>query len=181
MRERISVEQYLRMPETMKPMELVYGVVREPPAPTYGHQSIVTRLTSLLDRHVCRHRLGRVCVSPVDVVLDRDRDLVVQPDIIFVSNDRQEIIRDRVWGAPDLVVEVLSPGTARYDRTRKLRWYRRYRVRECWFIDPVAREIVIHQLASTAARSRQRIYRADRAVQSTVLPALDLLAGRVFE
>jgi len=68
-RVRYTVDEYFTPPESLRPMELVYGVVREPP-PRYGHQSVVTRLTALLDAHVRAHALGQVCVSPVDVVLD---------------------------------------------------------------------------------------------------------------
>ena len=61
------------------------------------------------------HGLGRVLVSPVDVVLDEKKALIVQPDIVFISRERIGIVRDRIWGAPDLVIEVLSPGTRRRD------------------------------------------------------------------
>src|SRR5439155_13735254 len=104
--DRLSSFSYLRGPETLRRRELVWGMVREPPAPFYYHQRLVTDLTVLLQQHVRTHNLGQVCVSPVDVVLDQVEALVVQPDVIFVSNDRIGIIRDQIWGAPDLVVEV---------------------------------------------------------------------------
>ena len=72
--ERLTTGEYFLLPESTRPMELVYGVVREPPAPRYGHQSIVTRLTRYLDTHVSAHGLGEVCVSPVDVVSGCDVD-----------------------------------------------------------------------------------------------------------
>ena len=65
--------------------------------------------------------LGRVAIAPVDVILDRERALVLQPDVLFVATERLGIIRDQVWGAPDLVVEVMSPGTEQRDRTREAR------------------------------------------------------------
>jgi len=65
------------------------------------------------------------------VVLDRERALIVQPDVLFVAHDRLSIIRDQVWGAPDLVAEVLSIGTEAHDRIDKVAWYRQYGVREC--------------------------------------------------
>jgi Uma2 family endonuclease len=105
----LTVEDYFQLPETVRPMELVYGVVREPPAPGYGHQLAVTRLAVLLALHVREHDLGQICVSPVDVVLDTSAGLVVQPDIIFIAHANRGIVCDRVWGAPDLVVEILSP------------------------------------------------------------------------
>jgi Uma2 family endonuclease len=144
--QKLTVYEYLRLPETMRPMELVYGVVREPPAPRYGHQSLLTRLTAMLAGHVAAYDLGEVCVAPVDVVLDEALALVVQPDIVFVARERLHIVRDRIWGPPDLVVEVLSPRTARRDRTTKLGWYRQYGVGECWLADTKSRCIEVVDL-----------------------------------
>lgn len=179
MAERMTVKTYLSGEETMRPQELVYGVLREPPAPNYGHQRSVLRLAELLGQHVRAGNLGRVCISPIDVVLDRDRALVVQPDVVFVSNDRMHIIQDRIWGAPDLVVEVLSPGTARRDRTVKLEWYRTYGVRECWLVDLSARQIEILDLSGVPAPPI--VCREGEIVRSLVLPNLPLPVADVFE
>jgi Uma2 family endonuclease len=161
-------------------MELVRGVVREPPAPLYGHQSLVTRTTVLLDTHVREHRLGTVCVSPIDVVLDRAGGLVLQPDVIFVSTGRAGIIRERIWGAPDLVVEVLSKRTAIRDQTEKLRWYRQYGVSECWFIDPHARTIAIVD-CTRVPNERVPMFSGEDILESRVLPALHLRTAEFFD
>jgi Uma2 family endonuclease len=168
MDKRMTVADYLRTPETMKPQELVYGNLREPPAPRYGHQAIVTHMAAVLDQFARRTKLGTVCVSPVDVVFDRERALVLQPDVIFVSAERAHIISDRVWGAPDLVVEVLSPRTANRDRTRKLEWYRTYGVKECWLVDPNAGEIAVMRL-DRAEAPRKRTYHGSKRLYSHVL------------
>jgi hypothetical protein len=94
-------------------MELVYGVVREPPAPRWGHQAVVTRLVTLLEPYVRAEQLGRLCVSPIDVVLNAERALVVQPDLVFISNERLAIVRERVHGAPD-------------PRSKRCHWERRF-------------------------------------------------------
>ena len=164
----MTVEQYFRLPEVVRPMELVYGVVREPPAPRYGHQSVVTRLTVLLDTHVREHGLGEVCVSPVDVVLDRAAALVVQPDVIFVSRARAAIIRDRVWGAPDLTIEVLSARTESRDRMVTVGWYRRYGVRECWLVDTHAKSVEVIIFGDLHETSH--VFAGDDAMRSSVLP-----------
>src|SRR5688572_26481828 len=91
-RHRLTVEEYLGGRESLRPRELAFGVLREPPAPFYSHQAIVTRLTAKLYEHVDAHQSGMVCVSPIDVVLDRERALVVQPDIIFIAHDRRHIV-----------------------------------------------------------------------------------------
>ena len=175
--DRWSVDDYLSGEETLRRQELEWGVVREAPGPSFGHQSRVTSLTLLLAAHVREHRLGCVVVSPIDVVLDVEKALVVQPDLVFVSTERQSIIRHHIWGAPDLVVEVLSPRTARRDRTTKLAWYDQYGVRECWLVDPVARRVEVHELGSSP---RVRRYGVNRRLKSTVLPILRLVVSDVF-
>jgi Uma2 family endonuclease len=180
MSERLTVYGYLSGEESLRRTELVWGRVREPAAPRYGHQSVVTRITALLDQHVRQARAGRVCVSPIDVVLDAGRALVVQPDVVFVSHRRASIIREQIWGAPDLVVEVLSPGTRRRDRTSKLRWYRRYQVGEYWMVDPVAQTITVVTLPEKG-RSRRRAVRGTGVLRSTVLPTLDAPASAFFD
>ncbi len=176
--KRLSVDEYFRGPETVRPMELVFGVVREPPAPKYGHQSVVTRLTVLLDRHVREGGLGEICVSPIDVVLDEAAALVVQPDILFVSKPRLGIIRDRVWGAPDLVVEVLSAGTARRDRTTKLAWYRRYGVTECWLLDSARGTL---EVVGQNVGPEHRPYSGEEAILSVVLPDIRLSVSQILD
>jgi Uma2 family endonuclease len=178
MAERISVNEYFQLPETMQPMELVYGVVREPPSPRYGHQAIVTTLTALLKAHVEREGLGIVCVSPIDVVMDGERALVIQPDVLFIASDRRHIIRDRIWGAPDLVVEVLSRRTMQRDRTTKLGWYREYGVKECWLVDPKERQIEIVYLDD--ASELRRTFSGEERIASQVLPDFELEVGKIF-
>jgi Uma2 family endonuclease len=180
MGDRQTVHSYLSGPEQLRRTELVWGIVREPPAPKYGHQAVVTRTVVLMDQYVREHASGRVCVSPVDVVLDAARALVVQPDLVFVSNARLGMVRDQIWGAPDLVAEVLSTATRRRDRTLKWRWYREYGVREYWLIDPVEKSITVARFEPHRP-ARRRIFRNDRAVASTVLAAFDRPASAFFE
>ena len=175
---KLSVEAYFRLPESTRPMELLYGVVREPPAPFYPHQSVVTRLTALLDRHVHRFELGRLCVSPVDVVFDKEAALVLQPDLIFVTAERLHIITDRVWGAPDLTIEVLSRRTARRDRTVKMDLYQRYGVRESWLVDPDGCTIEVLDLSDGDA---SQVFDGASQIRSRILPRLRLRASSVFE
>lgn len=179
MSERLSVWEYLEGDETLRPTELVWGIVREPPAPKFGHQMVVTRAAVLLEQHVRSLTLGIVCVSPIDVVLDAQKGLVVQPDVIFISQERASIVRDQVWGAPDLVLEVLSRSTAKRDRTTKLGWYREYGVRECWLLDPRARTVEIVDLS--AAVEGGPTFQGEQPVQSLVLPEFHAEASALFD
>ena len=163
----MKTDEYLSAPEDLRRRELVWGVVREPPSPFAPHQRVTTRMAALLDEHVREHDLGTVLVAPMDVVLDTDKDLVLQPDVMFISHAREGIIRDFVRGAPDLVVEVTSAGTARYDRIEKVAWYRSYGVRECWLIDPQEQAVTVVDLSSDVAGIQ---YQGQVKVRSSVLP-----------
>jgi len=174
--EKLTVHEYFESPETVRPMELVYGFVREPAMPSYQHQRVATRLLALLYAHVQQRGVGEV-LSPMDVVLDEAAALVVQPDIVFVSRDRLGIIRERIWGPPDLVVEILSPSTARRDRTIKLGWYRKYGVRECWLVDVRYHRVEVIELQSTTPA---RLFWGPQRLRSTVLPDWDIPVEQVF-
>lgn len=177
--DRISTDEYLRGPETTARQSLIYGVlVREPAAPRYGHQAVVTRLTVLLDAVVRDGSKGLVCVSPIDVVLDADRALVLQPDVLFVSAARRRIVTDRIHGAPDLAVEVLSTRTERRDRLVKVRLYKKYGVRECWLVDTDRRSV---ECVTLTGRTRRRTFRGRDVIESATLGSLPFTASAVFE
>lgn len=175
---KMTVDQYLGSEETNRPQELAFGVLREPPSPGFEHQLIVGRLYAQLDAHVRVQRSGRVVVSPIDVILDREQALIVQPDVAFISSARLHICTDRIWGAPDLVVEVLSTSNRRHDRTVKVEWYARYGVRECWLVDPVAGTIEVVDFSEPAAVPR--LFDGADLVRSRVLPDLKLTAEGAF-
>jgi len=178
MSRRMTLDAYLAGEETNRPQELDYGLLREPAAPGFQHQLVVGRIYTRLDLHVRRQKAGLVVASPVDVILDAERALVVQPDVLFVSNARLGICTDRIWGAPDLVVEVLSMGNRQHDRTIKVGWFRQYGVRECWLVDPFAREVEVIDL--TAVRPASRVWAAPQAVRSAVLPRVRLRPSDIF-
>ena len=163
----MRTHDYLSMGEDLRRRELVWGVVREPPSPFVPHQQGLVRITVLLDAHARQHDLGTVLAAPMDVVLDDDNALVLQPDVMFISHERKGIIQDFVRGAPDLVVEVSSPGTARYDRTEKIEWYRTYGVRECWLVDPSHRTVTVIDLLTPGEGVTVQ---GGEAIRSAVLP-----------
>jgi Uma2 family endonuclease len=175
MEKKISVDAFFRMPETKQPQELVYGYVREPPMPAFGHSTVLLRLAELLRAHVREYGLG--IVGMADVVLDREAGLVVQPDLFFISAGRLGIVEDRVWGAPDLVIEIASPSTEYRDRTLKLAWYRRYGVRECWLVYPKDRRIEVVDCTSNKRDS----FTGAAVIRSDVLPEFSVSVNECFE
>ena len=176
---RLTVDEYLRTPETMLPQELVWGMVRDAPAPAPGHQWTVGQFFIALTDHLRRHRAGCVWVSPIDVVLDRDRRLVVQPDLIVVAETRVSIVTDRVWGPPDLVIEVLSPWPRIGTLDERISWFAQYGVRECWLVHQQARSVEVLEFSSGTVADR-RVCQPDERLRSSVLPTFDMSLDEIL-
>jgi len=143
-RTAFTYEDYAALPDDGKRYEIYDGELCEMAAPSPWHQIVLVNLTTTLDAHVRAGNLGRVLISPLDVILsNRPRETtVVQPDLVFLDRDRLGLISRRaIEGSPALVVEILSPGTAVHDRTRKRAFYARYGVPYDWLIDLEARDI----------------------------------------
>ena len=117
-------------------------------------------------------------MATFDVVLS-DAD-VVQPDILFVSNERAHIVtQDNVQGAPDLVIEILSPSTAELDRTFKRSLYARHGVREYWLVDPTGKTVEVLALAEQGFDT-VALFGPDQVVTSPLLVGLDMNLNEVF-
>jgi Uma2 family endonuclease len=123
---------YLALPDEPR-CELLYGRLLVTPSPALRHQRVAAGVYDLLRAFAYRQG-GEALFAPLDVVM-ADHS-IVQPDVIYVSPLRSSILRARVEGAPDLVVEILSPGTARRDLGEKLRLYAESGVTEYWIVDP---------------------------------------------
>jgi Uma2 family endonuclease len=175
----MTTDEYFRTPETMLPQELVWGMVRDASAPAPGHQWTVGRFFLVLTAHVQRRGAGRVWVSPVDVVLDRDRRLVVQPDLVVVAEHRLGMVTDRVWGPPDLVVEILSPWPRIGTLDERIGWFAQYGVRECWLVHQDVRSIEVIGFSSGAIADR-RLHLSHEPLRSSVLPAFDMRPDAIF-
>ena len=132
-----TYDDYARLPDDGWRYEIIEGELHMSPAPSADHQSIVAVLVRLIGVFIHQHDLGRVLLAPIDVMLP-DLASPVQPDVLVVLKANLHIIRRRVEGVPDLVIEVLSPATARHDRTTKYRLYAEAGVTEYWIIDPDA-------------------------------------------
>jgi Uma2 family endonuclease len=127
---------YWQLPEG-EPVELIKGRLVVSPSPNFLHQIIVGTLLGRL-QSCARKNGGVTIVSPMDVTLSDDT--ILQPDLLYISKERRSIIKQRVEGPPDLVIEIIS-GTARRDRIEKLDLYAQYQVPEYWIVDPAAQHI----------------------------------------
>lgn len=175
----MTTAEYLQTDETVLPRELAYGVLRVADSPTVTHQRTVGELYLKLAPFVRERGLGEVLLAPMDVVLDYDAALVVQPDLLFLSRERLNLATDRVFGAPDLVIEVLSPQPRIGQIEERIGWFARYGVGECWLVHLVKREIVVLALGEGRVANRELFTGAD-PVRSSVLGAVPLTAAALF-
>ena len=147
LRRGMSSAEYFAGEETLIPHNLIDGELYRMPSPRMLHQRVVgllfRRFTILSDKVG-----GEVILSPMDC--EFADGTVLQPDLLYVVSEHMGIVRDIVHGAPDIVVEVLSPGTRRFQRERKLAVYQRHTVREAWVVDPVTRTVTVHEGANGA-------------------------------
>ena len=144
---KFTYEDYRHTPDDRR-YELLDGELIMVAVPNLEHQRIDARLGWRLARFVEERNLGEVFSAPCDVVLSNTD--VVQPDLLSVSHARAHLLRggDNVFGAPDLIVEILSPSTAGRDRTLKRALYARHGVQEYWLVDPEARTVTVLRLGA---------------------------------
>ena len=167
-----TYDDYARLPDDGWRYEVIGGELHMSPAPNAEHQSIVAALVHLLREFVRQHDLGRVLVAPIDVMLP-DLASPVQPNVLLILKANLGIIRQRVEGVPDLIIEVLSPGTARHDRYTKYHLYAEAGVREYWIIDPQAGAADIYTRRGSGFVPLGH-YERGGEIRSELLPALRL-------
>ncbi len=159
-------------------MILLEGETNLAPAPSDKHQAVVVKLLVALYQFVTEQRLGQVRVSPYDVVLSNYD--VVQPDLLYVSNERSGIITEaNIQGAPDLVVEILSPATEEYDRGYKRALYSRHGVKEYWLVDPDTETVEV-LVAGDLGLAPYAIYQRSDQLASPLLAELALDLESIF-
>ncbi len=174
----LTVDDYMALPDDGKRYELINGELILAAAPLAPHQFVIAALIEFLRSFARRQGLGKVAGAPFDVFLARD--IVLQPDVLFISNARMHILREgRIHGAPDLVVEVLSPSTESRDRNDKARLYWRHGVLEYWLVDTSRRTIEVFGAGRTGFELLA-VYDEGDSLESPTLSGLSLDTGRVF-
>jgi Uma2 family endonuclease len=178
--KHLTYEQYLALPEMKARYSIIDGELVMDAAPTPDHQTVVQELLLKLVPFVREHRLGRVFVAPLDIVIRRDPLRTRQPDLMFISNARRYIIGLQVIeGGPDLVIEVLSPTNTRQELQEKLQDYQAIGVREAWIVSPQAQTVEVLQLP-TEGIQRLGLYGLGDLIASQVLPNSHLTVDEIF-
>ncbi|HQX81351.1 MAG TPA: Uma2 family endonuclease [Vicinamibacterales bacterium] len=165
----MTLREYFETPESVTPQELIYGAMRVAESPTPMHQAAVGSLYLTLHEHVVGQRLGQVWLAPLDVVLDADGPLVVQPDLFVILNGGAATVSQKVFGAPDLVVEVLSPTPRIGDTDERVTWFRDHGVRECWLVHQLTGRVEVLHFKEGQVRLRTTHARIE-PIRSGVLP-----------
>lgn len=150
--DQITWRDAQQMPDDGKRYEAIEGDLYVTPAPKRLHQRVSHRLAVALHRLLVEPGYGEVYEAPFGVEFPATGE-GAQPDLLFVSGERLNIIgEDGVRGAPDLVVEILSPTTAARDRGVKLKLYRRHGVARYWIVDPEAKQVEVWEFIGGADR-----------------------------
>lgn len=179
--ERMTAAEFLELPESNTSPELIHGRLVVSPTPKNPHQQIVGKLFIWLNEATGKlNPSGEAVISPMDVHLDDEN--VVQPDVFWVSGQesRCQLGEDGYWhGAPDLVIEVLSPSTTRRDKIDKFRLYERHAAQEYWLVDPQAQVVEVFGLEEERFQHRG-VFGPEETFTSAVLKGEKVKLTKVF-
>ncbi|MGE3799544.1 MAG: Uma2 family endonuclease [Candidatus Kapaibacterium sp.] len=176
-RQNFTYADYAQIDDDLR-RELIHGELLMAPAPGTFHQSLATKLTMRIAWHVEKKNLGVVFAAPTDVILSQEN--TVQPDILFISKDRKDVIQPHaIVGSPDLIVEIISPGSIERDRYVKRDLYEQAGVREYWMVDPANRSVEVLVIEEGEYRLASFASQGERVV-STVVEGLKISLDEIM-
>ncbi len=179
---RLTYDDFLLFPDDGKRHELIDGEHYVTPSPNTKHQRVSGNLYFLIRAWLEEHPIGQVFYAPFDVVFSRFD--VVEPDLLYLSNERvaEIVTTQHVTGAPDIVIEIGSPGTRKRDETIKRRLYERTGVPEYWVVDPQLDVVRVYRRAGTSFPRAVELSKEKADILMTPhLPGLDIPLARVFD
>ncbi|WP_420264615.1 Uma2 family endonuclease [Candidatus Magnetominusculus dajiuhuensis] len=159
--------------------EIINGEEVVSPSPFSKHQSVVLNLTEIIHRHVKMNRLGKVHISPLDVILEEGTNRL-QPDILFIRKENMAIDQDWIRGVPDMVCEIVSSSSYEYDTEVKKSIYEKYGVPEYWIVMPELKTIEIFTL-DVVKYKLLKVAAFEGVVTSKVIEGLQVSIKDVFE
>ena len=173
---KYNYQDYLQLPED-KRYEIIDGDLFMVPSPNESHQHILVNILQVLVNHVRKNKLGAVYCAPFDILFSEED--IVQPDVIFVSNENKKVItKDNIKGSPDLLVEILSPSTSRRDIGIKKKLYARHGVREYWIVDPERETVDVFRLKGREFEGKR--YGVQDYLSSSVIKDLTIEVKGIF-
>jgi Uma2 family endonuclease len=178
---KLTYDDFLLFPDDGMRHELIDGEHHVTPSPNTKHQTVSVTLTVVIGAWLEANPIGRLYHAPFDVVFTPFD--VVEPDLLYLSNDRAAdvLTAEHVRGAPDLVIEIGSPGTRARDETKKRVLYEREGVAEYWFVDPEIDVVRIYRRSGNGfARVTELSREANEVLTTPLLPGLELPLTRLF-
>ena len=168
-----TVEDYMNLDDDNR-YEVLRGTLMMVPSPNMSHQRVITRLGTLIDIHVMENGLGECFDAPFDVVLSENT--VLQPDFTYVTHERLEQLEDghTITGAPNLVIEVLSPSTQKRDRHKKRDIYAEAGVEWLILVEPDAHVVEVHKLSDAGTYEVTRTAAEDDTLTFGLFPDLEI-------
>jgi len=174
----MTYAEYALLPKDRNRYEVLDGELFMTPSPTYRHQVAAFELAGILRDHVSKHRMGRVLVAPMDVVLSETN--IVEPDVLFLRTDRvPPSDAANIQVAPDLAVEVISPSTVTEDREYKKAVYARHGVAHYWLVDPDARTLEMYVLSGPSYALAAE-FAGSAAAASPLFPGLSIPLAQLW-
>ncbi len=177
-----TYEEFMALPEGGPVRyEIIDGELCMTPSPVPRHQEISWNLSRIIGDYLYRTPgRGKAFSAPVDVVFSQDPPQVVVPDLVFVSTEHLSIITEKnIQGAPDLLIEILSEGTAIVDRRVKHALYERFGVHEYWIVDPKEETVQVFRLVDGHYAAALEFGHKDR-IETPLLPGLSISLSEVF-
>ena len=168
---------YFALPDTNRCIELSEGRIIMPPHPTRSHQMAVEEIYVCLRTFVRERNLGEVHIAPLPVRLWPGK--IREPDIFFLSKEHSSRAGERMYGVPDLVIEVLSPGTEQTDRGEKFFEYAKAGVTEYWIIDPAKQRVEVYTLKGRVYELDEK-YGLGKKVCSCLLSGFEIEVEMIF-
>jgi Uma2 family endonuclease len=178
---KLTYEDFVLFPDDGKRHEVIDGEHYVTPSPNTAHQRVSGNLHLLIGSWLETHRIGRIFYAPFDVIFT-DFD-VVEPDLLYFSNERAAAVLtpQHVRGAPEIVVEIASPGTRKRDETIKRHLYEREGVSEYWVVDPDVEVVRVFRRGNDAFDRVVELSReAGDALTTSLLPGLEMPLVRIF-
>ena len=177
----LTYDDYCLIPNDGKRYEVIHGELFMSPSPVFRHQRISFNLNKQVGVFIEESDLGYMLFAPMDVLLSEHN--VVQPDLLFISNDRASIITEKnIQGAPDLLIEILSEGNRRHDEVVKRKLYESHGVQEYWVIDPVLETVKVYQLEEARyAKAIELSVEQGDVLTSPLLPGFECALVDVFK
>ena len=175
---KLTYADYVLLPDDGLRHEIIEGEHYVTPAPTTRHQRISRRLLHLIQSYLDTHAIGEIFYAPFDVLLSESNVFV--PDLVYISNQRSHLITAKnLQGAPDLVIEILSPSTRSRDRRLKRDVYGRMGVEEYWLVDPDHDVIDVYRRDGGAFSAPVR-YEKGQVLTTPLLPGFELPLAKVL-